>query len=112
MFKNGKIFLQNAFKGNETLANAINNLLKIGFYLINIGYAFTTISIDTSVNGIDELLRILAIKIGLILLILGFMHFVNMLILYIVGSYINNKQEMKEVRKLKELQLAQQNKKS
>ncbi len=105
LFKNGKIFLYNAFKGNEALADAINNLLKMGFYLVNIGYAFSTITISSHIYGIDDLLRVLAIKIGLILLILGGMHFFNMFILYKVGAYINKRQEMKELRKLKRMQL-------
>ena len=40
LFKNGKVFLISAFKGNEGIANAINNLLKMGFYLVNIGLLY------------------------------------------------------------------------
>lgn len=104
LFKNGKVFLYNAFKGNISLANAINNLLKMGFYLVNIGYAFSTITITSHVLSVNDLIRVLAIKIGSILLILGGMHFFNMLILYVVGKHINKKQEMKEIRKIKMLQ--------
>jgi hypothetical protein len=42
LFKNGKIFLIDIFHGNEELAKAVNNLLLVGFYLINTGYAVYT----------------------------------------------------------------------
>src|SRR5213082_3101878 len=38
LHKNGRIFLVDAFRGNEPLADSINHLLVVGFYLINIGY--------------------------------------------------------------------------
>ena len=38
LHKNGRIFLVDAFKGNEKLADSVNHLLVVGFYLINIGY--------------------------------------------------------------------------
>ena len=39
LFKNGKVFLIDIFHGNKELADSVNNLLLVGFYLINIGYA-------------------------------------------------------------------------
>ena len=86
LFKNGKMFLVNAFKGNEPVANSVNNLLKLGFYLVNIGYALNTITIKYKVDTVDEVIRILAVKIGVIILILGFMHFFNLFILYMIGD--------------------------
>ena len=38
LFKNGRIFLVDAFHGNEKMADSVNHLLVVGFYLINIGY--------------------------------------------------------------------------
>src|SRR5436190_9818985 len=38
LHKNGRIFLVDSFHGNEQLADSINHLLVVGFYLINIGY--------------------------------------------------------------------------
>ena len=42
LFRNGKLFLVDIFHGNKELAEAVNNLLLVGFYLINIGYAVYT----------------------------------------------------------------------
>ena len=36
--KNGRVFLVDAFGGNGELADAVNRLLVVGFYLINVGF--------------------------------------------------------------------------
>ena len=38
LFKNGRVFLVDTFLGDEKLADSVNHLLLIGFYLINFGY--------------------------------------------------------------------------
>ena len=38
LHKNGRVFLVEAFHGKEQLADSVNHLLVVGFYLINIGY--------------------------------------------------------------------------
>ncbi len=38
LHKNGRVFLVDSFRGNERLADSVNHLLVVGFYLINIGY--------------------------------------------------------------------------
>ncbi len=37
LFKNGRVFLVDIFHGNDLLADSVNKLLLVGFYLINIG---------------------------------------------------------------------------
>ena len=38
LHKNGRVFLVDVFHGNETLADSVNHLLVVGFYLVNIGF--------------------------------------------------------------------------
>ena len=38
LHKNGRIFLLEAFKDNEEMADAVNHLLVVGFYLMNFGF--------------------------------------------------------------------------
>src|SRR6267142_750136 len=38
LHKNGRIFLVDSFLGNENLADSVNHLLVVGFYLVNIGF--------------------------------------------------------------------------
>ena len=82
LFSNGKVFLVDIFHGNEALAHSVNNLLLVGFYLINIGYAVYTLQINDTVSDWRLVFERLSTKIGLIILILGGMHFFNLFIFY------------------------------
>lgn len=82
LFKNGKIFLFDIFHGNKELADSVNNLLLVGFYLVNIGYVVYTLQITDDISNAREVLEKLSIKIGLIILILGGMHFLNLYIFF------------------------------
>jgi len=82
LFKNGKVFLVEIFHGNKELADSVNNLLLTGFYLINIGYAVYTLQIHEAVIGWQDVFEKLSLKIGLIILILGGMHFLNLYIFF------------------------------
>lgn len=82
LFKNGKVFLVDIFHGNKELADSVNNLLVVGFYLINIGYAVYTLQVTGSIVNTQEVIEKLSLKIGLIILILGAMHFFNLYIFF------------------------------
>ena len=82
LFKNGKVFLIDIFHGNKELADSVNNLLLVGFYLINIGYAVYTLEVYTAITSLQEVIESLSIKVGLIILILGGMHFFNLYIFF------------------------------
>lgn len=82
LFKNGKIFLYDIFHGNKELADSVNNLLLVGFYLINVGYVVYTLQIYTDIINVQEVVENLSVKIGLIILILGGMHFLNLYIFF------------------------------
>lgn len=82
LFKNGKLFLIDIFHGNKDLADSVNNLLLVGFYLINLGYAVYTLRISSGVINPQDMLEKLSRKIGWIILILGFMHFLNLYIFF------------------------------
>jgi hypothetical protein len=82
LFKNGKIFLYDIFHGNKELADSVNNLLLVGFYLINVGYAVYTLQIHDPILNTQEVIENLSLKIGLIILILGAMHFFNLYIFF------------------------------
>ncbi len=82
LFKNGKIFLYDIFHGNKALADNVNNLLLVGFYLVNIGYAVYTLQITDNISNSREVLERLSLKIGLIILILGGMHFINLYVFF------------------------------
>jgi hypothetical protein len=78
LHKSGRLFLVDAFHGNEPLADSINHLLVVGFYLINIGYVSLALKYGDKAADLQGLLESLSTKVGAVLLILGAMHFFNL----------------------------------
>ena len=78
LHKNGRVFLVDSFLGNEKLADSVNHLLVVGFYLINIGYVTLALKYGVAATNAQESLESLSTKVGLVLLVLGFMHFFNL----------------------------------
>ncbi|MCA9918250.1 MAG: hypothetical protein KC445_09870 [Anaerolineales bacterium] len=77
LFRNGRIFVIDAFGGNETMADAVNHLLLVGFYLVNIGFVSMYLSYGAKPTTTVEAIEYISIKIGVVLLVLGAMHFFN-----------------------------------
>ena len=96
LFKNGKVFLVDIFHGNKELADSVNNLLLVGFYLINLGYAVYTLQVTTSINNVQQVIEELSIKVGLIILILGAMHFFNLYIFFSLRKKVVHEKQLKE----------------
>lgn len=82
LFKNGRIFLVDIFRGNTELADSVNKLLVVGFYLINIGYMTLALKEAGTIPNIQVVVEVLSHKIGWIILILGGMHFLNLIIFF------------------------------
>jgi hypothetical protein len=80
LFKNGRIFLVDVFHGNESLADSVNHLLVVGFYLVNLGYVSLALKLGYEVESWRAGIEALSWKIGLVLLVLGVMHFFNLLV--------------------------------
>jgi hypothetical protein len=69
-----------AFHGNAELADSINQLLVVGFYLINAGYIVLALKTTDPLSNLRQVIELESTKIGVVLLILGGMHFFNMLV--------------------------------
>ena len=80
LHKNGRIFLVDSFLGNEQLADSVNHLLVVGFYLINIGYVTLALKYGVAAANTQEAVESLSTKVGLVLLVLGGMHFFNLFV--------------------------------
>jgi hypothetical protein len=93
LHKNTKAFLIEAFKGKEAMANATNNLLQTGFYLLAFGFAFLRMRIRSNYHWEHERMEYdalassqqtieeLAVKLGSFALILGSLLFLNFFIM-------------------------------
>jgi hypothetical protein len=80
LHKNGRIFLVDIFNGNEPLADSVNHLLVVGFYLINFGYVSLALKLGYTLQSAQESIEALSWKIGMVLVVLGCMHFFNLYI--------------------------------
>ena len=80
LYKNGRIFLVDAFAGNEPLADSVNHLLVVGFYLINIGYVSLALKEAQAPANLQGVLELLSTKLGVVMLVLGGMHFFNLFV--------------------------------
>jgi hypothetical protein len=79
LHRNGRVFLVDAFHGNEELADSVNHLLVVGFYLINVGYIALALKTTDPLSNLRQVIELESVKIGVVLLILGGMHFFNIL---------------------------------
>jgi len=78
LHRNGRVFLIDRFHGNTELADSVNHLLVVGFYLINIGYITLALRYGHKPDSLQGAIEFLSTKVGLVLLVLGAMHFGNL----------------------------------
>ncbi len=80
LHKNGRVFLVDAFHGNTELADSVNHLLVVGFYLINIGYVTLALKTTENLGTLRSAIELVSDKMGVVLLVLGGMHFFNLFV--------------------------------
>jgi hypothetical protein len=78
LHKNGRIFLVDCFHGNTDLADSVNHLLLVGFYLMNIGFVSLYLRTADEITGTRGVFEALSGKLGVVVLVLGVMHFFNL----------------------------------
>lgn len=81
LFRNGRLFLVDVFRGNQELAHSVNHLLVVGFYLVNLGYVSLALKLGYEVSDARTSIEALSEKVGLVLLVLGGMHLFNVYVL-------------------------------
>ena len=94
LFKNGKIFMLDIFHKKEDIAYATNSLFKIGFYLLNIGFALLIIHMS-EIYSMEGMILGLSTKIGGFSIYLGIMLMLN-LFLFMRGRRKSLEKERKE----------------
>lgn len=80
LFHNGRVFLLDCFHGNEVLADSVNRLLVVGFYLVNLGFVMLYLKLANEVEQVRGIFEALSTKLGVVLLVLGVMHFFNLVV--------------------------------
>jgi hypothetical protein len=99
--KNGEVFLIKCFGQDEDLAKSTNHLLVIGFYLINIGFICTRLGTGWTMSD-ESIVPTVGSNVGLAVLVLGLMHFSNMIMIAkfgrIVGSWASRRTDDEDRR--------------
>jgi hypothetical protein len=82
LFKNGRVFLVDSFLGNEPLADSVNRLLVVGFYLVNLGFVAMFLKYGDKPTDWRLAIEFVSSKVGIVLLVLGAMHFLNIIVFH------------------------------
>jgi hypothetical protein len=84
-YRNGRIYILKLLEGNEALTSYINRLLLVGYYLLNLGYVALTLNEWDEISDLAEMLSVLGFRVGVIMLLLAYIHFVNMAVILYIG---------------------------
>lgn len=84
LHRNGRVFLIEVFQGRTELADSVNHLLVVGFYLLNLGYVSLFLRTGGEIFTVRAVLELVTWKLGIVLLALGGMHFVNLIVLGLI----------------------------
>jgi hypothetical protein len=85
-YNNGRIFILSLFDGNAYHTDYINRLLLVAYYLFNIGYAFIKLKQWQKIDSVEALFSSLSLNMGVLVLILAFTHYLNMLAIYFLSK--------------------------
>lgn len=92
LFKNSKTFMIDIFHQKEDIAMATNSLFKIGFYLLNIGFALCIIEFY-KIETVESLVVDMSEKIGKFSIYLGIMMLLNLLLFLKGRKHAMNKEK-------------------
>jgi hypothetical protein len=81
LFRNGTAFLRDVFLDKPELADAVNKLLVVGFYMLNLGYALYILRASRGLDGFASL-QFLVNRLALLLVTLAAFHFVNVFVFW------------------------------
>ena len=75
--RHGDVFLVDVFSGDSSLAHAVNQLLVIGFYLLNFGFLSRFMTSNVDVQAGRQVMEVLSTKVGTVAFVIGVIHFGN-----------------------------------
>jgi hypothetical protein len=78
LHRHGRQFLIDSFKGNTVLADSLNHLLLVGFYLLNLGFVLLWLKIGDKPRDMSGAIETLSMQIGVVLVVLGIFHMFNL----------------------------------
>ncbi len=82
LFRNSKVYMRDIFNNREEIALSTNTLFKVGFYLLNVGFALYILPINDFVESNQRMIEVLSFKVGGFSIYLGIMLFFNMYLFF------------------------------
>jgi len=86
LFRSGTAFLHDVFVDKPDLADAVNRLLVVGFYMLNLGYALYILRASRGLDGF-EAVQFLVNRLALLLVSLAGLHFVNVVVFWRIRAH-------------------------
>ena len=117
LFKNARVFMMDIFNGRAEIADSTNRLFEVGFYLLNVGFAFWVMRIDQGeyqdfipegeqitrythlLDTDQELVEVLAGKLGGFAIYLGITLFLHLFL------FFRGKRKASEMRRARTAQI-------
>ncbi|MFN3754571.1 hypothetical protein [Flavobacterium sp.] len=84
-YQNGNIYVAQLIPDHIELCHKINQVLLLGYYLLNIGYCAMTLISWEKIVTFDQLIEVIALKSAIIIGTIALMHYIN---LYVLTKYI------------------------
>jgi hypothetical protein len=84
-YQNGNIYVAQLIPDHMDLCHKINQVLLLGYYLMNIGYCAMTLISWEKILTFDQLIEVIAFKSAIIIGTIAFMHYIN---IYVLTKYI------------------------
>ncbi len=89
--KHGRIYMIDLFKKDEEhLVDSINNLLLLGYYLLNLGYATWSIIEWPQIQNLGGVFELVGRQSGIMIIMLGVIHYFNMFVLVLYSHFRKN----------------------
>ena len=89
-YKNGQVYILNYFPDRIDFGNGINKLLRIAYYLLNIGLIVWSLNTTNEITKSVDLIKEITRRLSYMILIIGSLHFINIYIVYLIHKHFKN----------------------
>lgn len=80
-YKNGNIYVAELIPNHADICQKINQVLLLGYYLLNIGYCAMTLISWQKIISFTQLTEIISIKTSVIVFIISLLHYINIILI-------------------------------
>ena len=80
-YQNGNIYVAQLIPDHIDLCHKINQVLLLGYYLMNIGYCAMTLISWEKITTFNQLIEVIAFKSAIIIGTIAFLHYGNIFVL-------------------------------